>query len=184
MQILEKIDLFGQPVTLTLNGKKHYTTHYSAIASFLFYSGVIVFSSWFMHDKYGNQELRNWEQKFWTPYSDDNPPYNISTKDATLAVAITGIENANKYLRVVFLQEAPYEPLDYVKKYIPAVNCSSDYFADEINQDEDSKAFFDNAWRGPHGKVKQFLCPDTSQLVLQNWNYIFYAKIYACEVAV
>lgn len=67
--------------------------------------------------------------------------------------------------------------------YIPAVNCS-DYFAEEVNQDEESKAYFDDAWRGPFGKVEQFVCPDTSQLDLLNWNYIFYAEIYACDAAV
>ena len=171
--ILNKVrgrDLFAVPVSLTYKGKRRFNTLCGGccsiflLLSFTIYAVLDLFSLIVHPDLMGNVEKR------YLSTVDNDYMYNITTQNSTLAVRIVeeviSMEEINKLMRVVFWRSNNGK-LDF----IPAVNCS-DFFADK-----DDRAFFDDVF---HPTTTQYVCPDTSEISVLNWDIVIIADIYPC----
>ena len=88
-KILSKVrnlDLFARPVSLSYKGKTKFSTFCGGCFSFVIILTFLTYSGLTLHGFIVNPVLKGFEEKMSFSYYDNTDPYNITTKNSTLAV--------------------------------------------------------------------------------------------------
>ena len=175
LNAVRNLDLFAVPVSLTYKGRSKFSTLLGGCFSLIIILVFLVYAVWLLQDLIFNPILKSNAELIYFSNSDNTEAYNITTRNATPAVLVSGRDlesdlETNKFLRVVFLQVTPDGTV-----FLPAVHCT-DFFADETN--ESNRSFFSSEFL-----FGQWVCPDTSQVDFLNEEYFISAEVYPCTYA-